>query len=250
MTDREEKQEERIREAEPYEGYWEESYGFVFKKLQELVSGRDFSRALEFGCGRGEFFERYARSFDEVIAIERDWNKRDKAMEEAYWNDMKHIRFKSSEEDGEPLEKESFDMVLVGQPLRHMSGSEAEDTVQKSRELLRSGGLLVLLAPHLKKGQERFLETKRTEEGNFSTEAVSEEDFEDKKDQDGPEMLIQRFRSEDFAQENLRILETFYYHDTILPGFLDRIASRDRIINLPFLKGFFGSEMMVVLKKE
>lgn len=250
MAEREEKHEERIREAEPYEGYWEQSYDFVFGRLEELVSGEEFSRALEFGCGRGEFFEKYARSFEEVVAIESDWDKRDKAMEKAYWNDMKHVRFKSSEEDGEPLEEESFDLVLVAQPLRHMTREEAEETVEKSKKLLRGEGLLVLLAPHLKKGQQRFLETRRTEEDEFSTGAISQEEFEEKKKQDRREMLIQRFRSEEFAQQGLQVLETYYYHDTILPDFLDKLAFRDRIINLPLLRGLFGSEMMVILEKD
>lgn len=250
MTDKQQELEDRVKNAEPYEGYWEESYSFVFTKLEQLIADKNFSRALEFGCGRGEFFERYARNFEEVIAIESDWDKRNKAMEEAYWNDMKHIQFKSSEKDGEPLEAEYFDLVFIGHPMRHMSPEEASETIQKSRDLLKTGGFIVILAPRLKKGQEKFLAVKHDEEDSYGFESLEPGEFNELKSEKNPGMLIRRFEEKDFNLDGINLKEVFYYHDTILPGCVDKFGFRDRIINLPILKRFFGSEMMVVLEKE
>lgn len=250
MADKQQELEDRVKNAEPYEGYWEDSYSFVFTKLEKLIRDKKFSRALEFGCGRGEFFERYARNFEEVVAIESDWDKRNKAMEEAYWNEMKHIQFKSSEEDGDPLQAESFDLVFIGHSMRHMSPVEVEETIQKSRDLLKAGGFIVLLVPRLKKGQEKFLKVKHGEKDHYSFEEVGANDFSEMKEGKNPGMLIRRFEKKDFDVEGLNLRDVFYFHDTILPGFVDRFGYRDRIINFPVLKKFFGSEMMVVLEKQ
>jgi SAM-dependent methyltransferase len=250
VADNHEELEHKVKDAEPYEGYWEESYSFVFRKLGELVEQKGFSRALEFGCGRGEFFERYARKFEEVIAVESDWDKRNKAIEEAYWNGMKHIRFKSSEGDGDPLERGSLDLIFIGHPMRHMSPEEADETIQKSRDLLKDGGVIVMLATRLKKGQQKFLEVKHSKEGNYSFEGIEADEFNELKAGKNPAMLIRRFEKKDFDMDGLNVKNIFYYHDTILPGFVDRFGYRDRIINLPVLRKFFGSEMMVILEKQ
>ena len=83
MVDKEKIRDEKIKQAEPYEGYWEDSYDFVFSKLQKYFEDPEFSRAIEFGSGRGKFFQNYAEYFEDVVAIESDWQNRDSAMENA-----------------------------------------------------------------------------------------------------------------------------------------------------------------------
>lgn len=251
MADKKERHRERIQEAEPYEGYWEDSYDYIFSKLEKFFKDQEFTRAIEFGCGQGKFFERYAEHFDDVIAIESNWSSRDNAMETAYWSDIKHIEFRSSEDDGEDLTEDSFDFVFVGQSFRHMTPEEADDTVQKSRKLLRKGGIMVIFAPHLKRGQDRFLKTYMTKEGGYKTEAVDEEEFQEANREEEPKLPVQRFKSSDFeGRDGFAVKDIVCFHDTILPGFIDSITSRDSLINFPPLKGIFGSELMVVLEKK
>ena len=251
MVDKEKIQEDRISQAEPYEGYWQDSYDFVFGKLEKYFEDSEFSRAVEFGSGKGKFFERYAEYFEEVIAIEKDWKNRDNAMENAYWNDLAHIEFRSSEDDGDDLEEKSFDFVFIGQSFRHMKPEEAKDMIEKSRKLLRSGGILVIFVPHLKKGQERFLKIKLDKEKNYVTEEVGEDEFSSIDREGSAELGIQRYRSEDFLEkEGFELSEEIYFHDLILPGFIDKYVSRDAVINKSLVKGKFGSEMAVVLKRK
>jgi len=65
-------------------------------------------------------------------------------------------------------------------------------------------------------------------------------------------MCIRKFDPNYFEDiEGFHLVDVIYYHDTIIPRFVDDyIAKRDYLINLPGIKGRFGSEMMVILRKD
>lgn len=250
VVDRKSARRSMVKKAEPYEGYWEKSYEFVFNKMETYFGGDDFTRALEFGVGNGEFFQYYADHFDTVVAVEKNWKSRDRAMEDAYWNDRKHIQFKDSTEATDDLKSSSFDAVLICQSFRHMTSKQSRDIIEKSRELLRDEGVLLILAPYRKDGQDPFLRTYLDDQKGYLTETVSKKKFESIEREDESQLKLRRYKLEYFNQlDNLNVDKKIYFHDLILPNFIDKYLSRDSIINNFLFRGRFGSEIAVALKK-
>lgn len=250
MVDRESARQSMLKKAEPYEGYWKKSYEFVFNGMETYFGRDDFTRALEFGVGNGEFFQYYADHFDSVVAVEKNWKSRDRAMENAYWNDRKHIEFRDSTEATEDLKSSSFDAVLICQPFRHMTSKQSKEIINKAKKLLTNDGILLILAPYRKDGQEPFLRTYLDDEKGYLTETISKKKFESIEREDESQLKLRRYEAEYFNQLNsLDVEKIIYFHDLILPGFIDKYFCRDSLINNFLLRGRFGSEIAVALRK-
>lgn len=249
VVDRKSNKQKMLKDAEPYEGYWQDSYEFVFDRIKKRFFHQDFTRALEFGAGNGEFFKYYADCFEKVVAVEENWKSRDRAMENAYWSDRKHIEFRDSSQDAEDLNP-GFDVVLIGQSFRHMTLEQSQDSISKATEVLKDQGLLIILAPYKKKRQDTFLRTYLDENEGYCTEPISEEEFESIKKRDESQLKLRRYTKEYFENlQGLELKQVIYFHDTILPSFIDDYLFRDLIINNSIFRGKFGSELAVVLEK-
>lgn len=251
MVDKEKLKEQRIAEAEPYEGYWDDSYGYAFSLLEKFFEEGSSERMLELGCGRGEFIGRYAEYFDQVVAIEKDSQNLDKAMENAYGLGIDNITFLSDPSNEESLDSESFDFILMGRSLQHMSSEDLSQTMQKSVELLKNKGKLALIVPHRKPGQAEYTKTHINLEGEYVAEAIDLEEFNRLAESSKGDLTVRRFRPEDFEEiEGLSLVDHRVFQDVLLPSFIDRFVSRDFLINLPVLEKYFGSRLLVVLEKE
>lgn len=251
MVNRKKKQDKMISEAEPYEGYWNDSYDYVFSSIEDFFKQDSNKRMLELGCGRGAFIERYANHFEDVVAVERDPESLDSAMENAYWNNIENIEFFRQPSSGEKFEAESFDVVLLGQSLQYMHPDELDDTFEKALQLLKTGGRMVAMVPHRKPGQSEFMKTYMNSDEEYVTESIDAEAFKKITSHDPQILATKRFNVEDFEKlKGLKILEYKVFQDVILPDFIDKLFSRDRLINLPVLKKYFGTKIMVVLEKE
>lgn len=250
MVDRKEEKGRMISRVEPYKGYWDDSYDFIFSQVEGLFQDESSKRMLELGCGQGRFIERYAKYFEDVVAVERDPESLDSAMENAYWNDIENIEFFRKPSSDETFEAESFDVVLLGQSLQYMSSEELEDTFEKVVQLLKPGGKILVMVPHRKPGQSEYVKTYMTEDEEYVTEDIDSEAFEKLLELDVDILATRKFHVNYFRElEGLNLKDYKVFHDVILPSFVDRVVLRDRLINMPFLKKYFGTRMMLVLEK-
>lgn len=250
MVDKNQAKKDMIKAAEPYEGYWEDSYDYVFSVMQQHFQNGPGEKMLELGCGRGEFIDRYAEYFEHIIAVEKDPKSRDQAMEKVYWNDIENIEFLGDPANEDGLDTESFDFILLGQSLQYMPEDDFQETMEKSMELLKKGGRVAIIVPHRKPGQEIYTQIYADEKGEYVSEKIDSEAFNDLAAVNRGPLAMKRFSIQDFQNfEGLDLVEARVFHDVLLPSYFDRFLPRDRIINLPFLKKYFGSRLMLVLEK-
>lgn len=153
---------------EEYDGKeWEKSEQQILKKAAGAISGLGENprerRLFDVGCGIGRLFRFFAGLTGEIIALEPDRDRYEKALAEGarvqeetgVVIQVRNEMLKEEQTEGE----QQFDVVLSSHVLQHVARRQAEQMMKTMTRQLRQGGLLLLMTTYTEEKEEFFLES-------------------------------------------------------------------------------------------
>ena len=99
---------------------------------------------LDIGCGEGELLIKATLLDHDIIGMDRDANEIRTAMETGKESDAL-IRIVQGDADNIPFEEESFDTIVMGEVIEHLSN--LLETVKNVLKHLKPGGKLIITTP-------------------------------------------------------------------------------------------------------
>ena len=235
-----------IARNEPFLGYWERSEKFALELIDSSVRPRRH-RLLDLGCGGGRLLVRYAKSFDEVVALEPDPVRMGRAVATAREAGLNNVRFVNALFEDCASNLGAFDVVLCSHVIQHLPLAAVEPMMQRIYARLVRGGLVVLLTAHSCRQSDAF-KLWSLSDTRWETEVGGDEFNRILADECRNDTLpIHAFglRSLRELLAPFQLLRLHCFHALERRNLLDAIVFRDRWINWPLLQGDFGIDVLV-----
>jgi len=239
---------------EPFDGYWVRSEQHALRLVDSLVRRKPKSRLLDLGCGVGRLLGRFAKLFEEVVALDADRVRLDQARGMAKVAKLENVQFVNQlfEECAGTLGK--FDMVLCSHVIQHLPIDLLASIFKQISTILVQDGLVVLLTSHSRGEQDAFKLWSLTDAGRRVTEDILANACEFNEivvdDHRRDRLPIHAFAIGSLRElmMDYRLLNVHCFHELHHRTIVDAILFRDDWINLPVLKGSFGIDILVIGK--
>lgn len=240
---------ELIDRKEPYPGYWEASENRVLSHAERFLNPEKKGRLLDIGCGDGRLLGKFDTYFGEIIGLEPDRDRLNKAKEGA--GDLEASLELVNKTFLEADFEDTFDAVLCSHVLQHIQTSSIESFEAKIEDVLEQNGILILTTSHSGRKEDMFLKG-YMEEGEFSEDKISEEEFNSLVTNDENVLPVHLFTIRNLREllDGFRIKSVRVFHELHSRTFLDRMVFRDRWINIPGIRKRMGRDVMVVAEKK
>lgn len=244
-----------ILQREPFDDYWVRSERRALKVVDTVLRRRPRRRLLDLGCGRGRLIGGFSNLFEEVVAVDANRARIGEARRAAHAVKLKNVEFVDRLFEECVSELGTFDMVLCSHVIQHLPTSVLAVVLEHIDSVLMRGGLLVLLTSHSRAKQDAFKLWRLIGSGS----CVTEESLKNAAAFD--EVLVKgylkdRVLSHAFAISSLqnimrdyRVIKVHCYHALHKCNIVDAILFRDSWINMPWLKGLFGIDVLVIGEK-
>jgi SAM-dependent methyltransferase len=243
-----------VRNIEPYPGYWEDSEGDAFRAVEPMKRALR-RRLLDVGCGNGRLIPRFANYFAEVVAIDPDRDRVERARALAAASGVKNVTFMACSFADAAPSIGKFDMVLCSHVIQHLSTEECQALVRGVNSVLDDTSIVVLLTTHSKStGDVSALWRFDSDRQRLVPEKLRNSDELDRylAGAPSPDVIPSRsfsIRSVERLMYPWRIEAIRVFHATYPFNILDRVAFRDCLINLAPVRRYFGSDLLVVGRK-
>ena len=123
-----------------------ELYKEEARALANLVQVHCHDSLLDIPCGTGYWLQFYAANCSAITLVDQSENMLQEGREKAHEYGVEPItRFMTGDALEVPLEDRSFDSVLVGFFLSHITDSQMDLFFRKLRNLLKPGGRMLIL---------------------------------------------------------------------------------------------------------
>lgn len=240
---------------EPYSGYWERSENFALKLVDKLLKRKYSGRLLDIGCGQGRLLNRFASNFQEIVAVDAVDSRINIAKSAADATGLSNIIFVNQlfEDCYSTLGK--FDVVLCSHVIQHLPTNNLEDIFRYINNVLVVGGIFVLITAHSRSKVDAFMLSKRDSKENniIQIKFNSDNEFNEFI---GRGCSIDMIPTHSFSIDALRKYMLGYrlrnihcFHSLHNRNILDFVLFRDKIINIPGFRRFFGIDVIVIGEK-
>lgn len=237
-------------EVEPYPGYWQKSDSRYVNYIDKFISRNKFSNAIDIGCGYGRLVFPFHKYFDKMIALEPDISRLEPVIKWVDKENIKNVEIINSTLLDSNLKENSFDFVLCSHVIQHVSTKEINLFIHKIYSILKNNGYLILITTHSKQHNNYYVKS-IIQDGKVVEPVISEDEFNkiiNNKDNMLPCIL---FSLKYLYQllSNFKIKKVLLHHALYKRNVLDKIIFRDKLLNLPFIKGKLGSDVLLICKK-
>lgn len=120
---------------------------YKFKAIESLIVSSSQSRILDIGCAAGSFLGHLRKPCLDKTGVDIA-RKQIEYANQKYGNSRCH--FIAGDIRQLPLERESFDIVVLSEIIEHISKSQGGCFIARIHELLKPGGKLILTTPNYK----------------------------------------------------------------------------------------------------
>lgn len=240
---------------EPFDGYWTKSEERAFTFVDNILLNASRQRVLDLGCGRGRLLTRFAHFFKEVVALDSQQERIMHAKALVNSSQLLNVNFINQPFEDCTEEIGKFDVVLCSHVVQHIPTFDVVEMFKQINSVLLPGGLLVLLTAHAISERNKF----KVWQINNGDQKVTEELLESETAFNKcftEQHLSARIPTHSFTSDNLcallqgyKLRKTYYFHALYKRNFIDSTIFRDRLINLPLLKGFWGIDVLIVAEK-
>lgn len=241
------------RKNEPYRGYWEKSTNKIVKKCLGMVKNGEDIRIIDAGCGEGGLFPLISQYSKDIIAIEPDSQRIEKAKSVAQHLPGKFTFINTKIEEAEPEEK--ADGVICSHIIQHVSLDVISKICDRFVCWLKTDGTLIILTAHSTEQKTYFVKFGTKEETAGIKEEIGREEYQ-RLIKEGVEdyLPIIMFTLEDikkyFEKYNLKLLSKGTYHEVKKIPFLDWLVDRDDFFNKwKWFQKRTGRELFLVYRK-
>jgi SAM-dependent methyltransferase len=122
-------------------------HDFILSRLPTSIG-----KALDVGCGEGDFAVKLGFHCEEVDAIDLDQRAIQPARE--HYADLDHVRFHLGGFLNYPFCNSHYDFICMISSLHHM---DLEKAIAKATQLLRTGGVIIILGCYRESGLIDFI---------------------------------------------------------------------------------------------
>lgn len=240
-----------INANELYKGYWEKSEKRVLNYFIKKYLRNTRGRMLDIGCGLGRLSLFFSKYFDEIIALEPDQSRYEKAKENLEkLNSSIIVKTILGNLDCINAD-EYFDFILCSHVIQHIPYTRVQEILSECSNRLNNNGYFVLMTSHSLKAKDYFVKVDQKNNELFESE-ISETQFNDLtlgKDVLPTRMFTINSLRELFNNSNLDLIDYRVFHlENISP--LERIFINDFSVNL-FNKYMdrYGRDILVIGKR-
>jgi ubiquinone/menaquinone biosynthesis C-methylase UbiE len=240
-----------IQDNEPYPGYWEKSEEFVFSYFEKIVKNNNYSRLLDLGCGGGRLIKRFSNYFNEVIALEPDKKRIEKAKNLVQKEKLDNINFINESFLDVNFPSEEFDVVICSHIVQHVNTDDLSKIFEKVNFILKKNGILMITTNHSKNKQEFFMKN-MIQNGKVVEKEISRKEFNRLIMNYEKVLPIHYFSIEDLKEhlKGFDLINIKVFHSLFPLNVIDSLIFRDKIINSPCIKRFFGRDVMIIASKK
>lgn len=235
---------------EPFSGYYKKSEDYVLCFVERLFEKRNLGSLLDLGCGDARLTVKFSKYFTDIVALDPDRERLQKARHNIKSSGVEGVKFLQTLFLDARLPEDYFDAVICSHVLQHISTGNLADFINKIYKILKVSGFLVLLTTHSRKNHDVYVKSFIKKDKLFQS-AISKREFNSLifNDKGILPACIFSLRNLKNALKRFNLLEIKVYHEPYPFNMLDRFLFRDKLINLSFLKKFFGADIMIIASK-
>jgi len=241
-----------IGRSEPYPGYWQKSEDRALANFYAYCRQKKRNAFLDIGAGEGRLALKLSPCFEEVTAVEPDPGRLTQAKSAARRADIRNIRFVENDFLSLQAPREFFDAVMISHVIQHIETSAVPVFFKKAHSLLKDGGKLVVLTSHARRSSAARFSKSLMKGGRILDVPIDQEEFDRLVvNRDGvlpvrffSFQMLRAMLSPIFHIENERV-----FHELFKRISLDRFIFRDTVANIPWVREFFGRDMLVEARK-
>lgn len=246
-----------IRDNEPFKGYWQESERFALERVITLFSNsiecNHKRRFLDAGCGEGRLLPLFIDSFNEIVAIDPDHDRLEKARLSTKANPelSKIFFYEKSIEDFN--DNNQFDCILCSHIIQHISTKSIHNIFSKFSKFLRPGGYLAITTTHSTKDTDYFVK-EYYNNGSTKSDCISNDVFNSLAKNNLGILPIHFFHRNslvsDISKYGFSLIDDYVFHVFGNFGETENFIHRDRLVNaIPELKDRFGRDIYLGFKR-
>jgi len=227
-----------IDSVEPYTNYWYLSEQKILNLIKRTLVNKNL-RMLDAGCGEGRLVSEFLGYFDEIIAIDPDIQRINKAIDLIGSESSANVKFinTSIEHFAESEEyRQKFDVIICSHIIQHVDIAKTSQILNALKQLLKPSGTLHLTTTHSQIGKEYYTKSSLVNNEMVETE-MTLKDFNDFNIED--ELKIRYFTYDSLyaliENVDMKIVNWRVFHNNDNKKVLDLLFGIDNIINW-FLK--------------
>ncbi len=236
---------------EPYPGYAVQAENHALRRALKLLGATNDQTLLDAGCGNGRLLIRLAASFRRIIAFDPDANRAARAGDLVRRNSLGNVRVLCGGVETISQFSQDFDAVLCSHVIQHITTYDVVPLFRRLRSCLRDDGVLILLTSVSTRRADIFLKSCLTGANVISTQ-IDEDQFNTAVTNERHCLPVRMFASGTLLHALcpfFSISGTWYYGELSPVNILDSFIFRDRLINLPGIKGRLGGNVMIRAKR-
>lgn len=235
---------------EPYHGYWKKSEDFIFSYFEKIFKENKHLKLLDLGCGEGRLVKRFSEYFDEVVALEPDEERINRARILIKKENINNVKFINKTFLDTEFSNNEFDIVLCSHIIQHINTKEVGELFQKTNYILKNKGILLITTNHSRNRNEFFVKN-MNKDGEILEEEISKDEFNNLVLNQDNILPIHYFSIKDLKEcmQKFKIVKIKTFHAMYSLNIFDKLFLRDKFFNLPFIKKFFGRDVMIIAVK-
>ncbi len=240
-----------IKDNEPYPGYWKKSEDFVFSYFEKIIKKNNYSRLLDLGCGGGRLIKRFSNYFNEVVALEPDKRRIEEAKKLVQKNNLDNVNFINKSFLNVNFSPEEFDIIICSHIIQHVNTNDLSDFFKKINFILKKKGILMITTNHSKNKQQFFMKN-MIQNGGVVEKEISSKEFNELIINYKKVLPIHYFSIGNLKKhlKGFNLIDVKVFHSLFPLSVIDKLTFRDKITNLPYIKRFFGRDIMIIASKK
>ncbi len=239
-----------IENEEPFKGYWNKSDKYILAYVEKYFKNRFFDKMIDVGCGRGRLIYQFYKYFNQTVALEPDSNRLGDVTKWIKKHDINNVSTINTSFLKSNLQDNFYDVIICSHVIQHISSNDIAPFFKKMYRIFKKDGLLILFTTHSMKKRNIFLKSV-IKNGKVVEPIIEKAEFERIISNDIGILPCCLF-SLDYLNNILidfKILKRKLHHALYKYNFIDKLILRDKLINFPFLKNRFGTDVLYICKK-
>lgn len=240
---------EFIYSHEPCSGYWFKSEDYVLNKITSKHLRHKNGNLLDIGCGDGRLSDKMYVYFENITAIDPDKKRINNAKKLIKPNLLKKTKLIADDFLHVNLPFNYYDCIICCHIIQHIPDDYLENWFKKIRQLLKPGGLLVLMTSITSANSDVFAITNE----KMYWKEVDKSTFESSYNRHN--LIGRQFSLKTLSKclAEFKLQTKIYYHAMYKLNFFDSFVFRDKLLNFSPLGKFFGkrlsTDIVVVVSK-
>jgi len=239
-----------IKQKEPFPGYWNRSENFALSGIISFLKEHPQQRFIDVGAGEGRLTIAFTPFFREIIFLEPDILRLEKAKNNFFRAGIKNIQIKQTTLQNSGIESNSCDLILISHVIQHVETSTLSEIFSMAYKILKKDGKIIVTTSHSRRINDYYSKVSM-KAGKIKSKIISENDFNNLVMNEDGVLPVHNFTIKSLKNylSNFVIEKTLVFHEMFPKTVFDKWFNRDEIINWPFFRHITGRDVYVLARK-